>query len=67
MSADSLKHSDKEPNIECQDAKETVKHIQRHGGDGQLRIIFILNNWWHERNSIQEGGLRRSTDHIACF
>lgn len=68
MLAQTLKHSGpKNKHIECQDAKETVKHILRHGGDGQLRIIFILSNWWHERNSIREGGLRRSADHIACL
>ena len=45
----------------CHDAKEAVKLILLLKGDGdaQLKTLFLINNWWHKRNSIREGGQRR--------
>jgi len=51
----------------CTSAKETAEQILKQKGDVRLKTIFIMNNWWHERNAVREGELRRSADHIAIL
>lgn len=40
---------------ECLDALEVVKLILATKGDAHLQYLFLMNNWWHERNAIREG------------
>ena len=36
-------------------AKEVVECIQRFDYAPQIMVFFLLNNWWYERDRINEG------------
>jgi hypothetical protein len=36
-------------------AKEVVECIQRLDYEPQIIVLFLLNNWWYERDRIKEG------------
>ena len=50
---------------ECQNAMEVVKLILAINGDARLQFLFLMSNWWHERNAIREGEQRRSATYLA--
>lgn len=36
-------------------------------GETQLKTVFLLNNWWQERNTAREGGQRRLPESLAIL
>jgi hypothetical protein len=50
---------------ECCAAMEVVQEVLTIDDELQLKTALLLNNWWHERNQVREGGKRRSADEIA--
>jgi ribonuclease HI len=44
---------------------EIVKMILALRSGIRLKVIFLLYNWWNERNSVREGEKRRQAAHIA--
>jgi hypothetical protein len=51
----------------CQTAMEVVKMILSIRGDIQLKVMFPLCNWWHERNAVREGEQKRLPNSIASL
>ena len=51
--------------LACRTAMETVKMILALRSGIRLKVIFLLYNWWNERNSVREGEKRRQAAHIA--
>lgn len=51
----------------CYTATEVISTILQIRDDNQLRILFLLCNWWHERNAVREGEKRRMPDQIASL
>jgi hypothetical protein len=49
----------------CHDAKEVVSTILSKDNEVQLKASFLLNNVWHERNSVREGNQRRLSEVLA--
>lgn len=52
---------------ECSNAKAVVEKILTMGDELQLKSVLLLNNWWHERNNVREGGRRRSAEEITSL
>lgn len=50
---------------QCGDARSMVQQVLELKGDTQLKTIFLLNNWWQERNTVREGGQRRQPESLA--
>jgi hypothetical protein len=46
---------------------EVVKMILSIRGDTQLKVMFPLCNWWHERNAVREGEQKRLPNSIASL
>lgn len=51
----------------CQTSIEVVRMILSIRGVTQLKVLFLLCNWWHERNSVREGEQRQQADFIASL
>lgn len=48
-------------------AKEVAEHILRLDSEQQLKVLFLLNNWWRERNRIREGERKRVRWEVAAI
>ena len=53
--------------VACCDAKEVTEKLLKIDGELQLRAVFLLNNWWYERNRVREGGKQRTAAEIAAL
>lgn len=51
----------------CHDAKEVVSTILSKDNEVQVKASFLLNNVWHERNSVREGNQRRLSEVLASL
>jgi hypothetical protein len=51
--------------VTCHDAKEVVKMMMNLKNEAKLQSIFLLNNFWQERNAVREGGQRRPAESLA--
>ena len=44
-----------------------MKQILLLKEDVRLKAVFIMNNWWHERDTVREGDLRRPAEQRAML
>lgn len=44
-----------------------MKQILLLKEDVRLKAVFIMNNWWHERDTVREGELRRPAEQRAML
>jgi hypothetical protein len=53
--------------VTCYDAKEVTEKLLKIDDDLQLHAVFLLNNWWHERNRVREGQKQRTAADVVAL
>jgi len=51
----------------CGTAKEVARMILEIQDDNSLKILFLLCNWWQERNAVREGEPKRLPAYVASL